>query len=365
MQQVFQNVMRLQGCMSRDAQRFLPNTESPRAINRYLCSSFGQARDMTNHCSNKLSFPSSITLALLYGVITLPAILGNGAFLWVIYKCRALRTISNLLVSSLALADLLVGLVIDPVWIARCMLTPRPYNHALKIAIDLLWIQTSVTTTFSLCVVSLDRYIAVRSALLYNQIVTYKRCYAAVSFVWIVSIAFGLSRVWVTNPANLPRLWMCVTIITILLPMILIIFCYYRIFLLARMQSRKISAQNAHLRRVQLVTEGIRNRKTAKTVGFVIALFFISWFPSLVTSFVHLTTTDYCVKQNMRLVWLWVELVAFASSGINPWLYSLRNNEFRIEMRRVFGIRRDTTRRITLSVRPQMGSASSNVICKI
>ena len=320
---------------------------------------------MTNLCSNKLSFPSSITLALLYGIIALPAILGNGAFLWVIYKCRTVRTISNLLVSSLALADLLVGLVIDPVWIARCILTPRSYNHALKIAIDLLWIQTSVTTTFSLCVVSLDRYIAVRSALLYNQIVTYKRCYAAMSFVWIVSIAFGLSRVWVTNPANLPTLWMCVTIITILLPMILIMFCYYRIFLLARRQCRKISTQHAHLRRVQLVTEGARNRKAAKTVGFVVALFVISWFPSLITSFVHLTTTDYCVKQNMRLVWLWVELVAFASSGINPWLYSLRNKEFRSEMRRVFGIRRDTTKQTSISVRPQTGSASSSVICKI
>ena len=297
-------------------------------------------------CSEELSLPSSISLALLYGFIALPAILGNGAFLWVIYKCRALRTISNLLVSSLALADLLVGLVIDPVWIARCVTTPRASNHPLQMAIGCLWIQTSVTTTFSLCVVSLDRYIAVRSALRYNQIVTHERCYAAVSFVWIASIAFGLSRVWVTNPANLPTLWMFVTIITIFLPMILIIFCYYRILVLARRQSRKICTLNAHLQRNQLVAEGIRNRKTAKTVGFVVALFVISWLPSLVVSFIDLTTSDYCAKQKMELVWLWVEVVAFTSSGINPWLYSLRNNEFRNEMRRVFGIRRDTTTRI-------------------
>ena len=302
---------------------------------------------MVYSCSEGLSLTSSITLALLYGFIALPAIIGNGAFLWVIYKCRALRSISNLLVSSLALADLLVGLVIDPVWIARCVITPRASNHPLQMVIGCLWIQTSVTTTFGLCVVSLDRYIAVRSALRYHQIVTRERCYVAMSFVWTASIAFGLSRVWVRNPTDLPRLWMCVTIITILLPTILIIFCYYHILVLARRQSRKICTLNAHLQRTQLVAEGLRNRKTTKTVGFVVAMFVISWLPSLVVSFVDLTTTDYCTKQQMELVWLWVELIAFASSGINPWLYSLRNNEFRNEMRRVFGIKRaDTTRRI-------------------
>ena len=295
---------------------------------------------MTNRCSRELSLSSSISLAALYGISSLPAVLGNAAFLWVVYKSRTIRTASNLLLSSLALADLLVGLVIDPVWIVRCVLTPRPFNHPLKIAIDTLWIQTSVTTTFSLCVVSLDRYIAVRSALTYTQIVTYKRCYLAISFVWIASIAFGLSRVMVTNPTNLPTLWMCVTIITILLPMILIMFCYYCIFVQARKQSRKIEIVNIQIQGAQLVADAVRNRKIAKTVGFIIALFLISWFPSLVTSFLYMTVSDNCMKKNMRLVWLWVELVAFASSGVNPWLYSLRNNKFREEMKRVLRNRR-------------------------
>ena len=320
---------------------------------------------MTNPCSNELSHPSSISLALLYGISSLPAVLGNAAFLWVIYKCRTIRTASNLLVASLALADLLVGLVIDPVWIVRCLLTPRPFNHPLKIAIDSLWIQTSVTTTFSLCVVSLDRYIAVRSALLYNQIVTYRRCYAAMSFVWIASIAFGFSRILITNPANLPRLWLSVTIITILLPMILITFCYYCIFVLARRQSRKIAMQNFQLETVQLVSEGVRNRKAAKTVGLIVVLFIVSWFPSLVTSFVHLATSDHCTTQNMRLVWLWVELVAFTSSGINPWLYSLRSSEFREQMKRVFRIRCVTTKPIFINIKPKKSTDNYDICVKV
>ena len=300
---------------------------------------------MTKLCSEELSLPSSVSLALLYGISSLPTVIGNAAFLWVIYKSHVVRTISNLLLSSLALADLFVGLVIDPVWIARCILTPHSASHPFQIAIGWLWIQTSVTTTFGLCVVSLDRYIAVRSALMYNQIVTYKRCYAAMALVWIASLAFAFSRVLITNPANLPRLWLSVTIITILLPMILITFCYYHIFMLARRQSRKIAMQNFRLQSTQLVVDGARNRKTAKNVGFIVALFFISWLPSLIASFVELTTSDHCTKKNMHLVWLWVELVAFTSSGINPWLYSLRNGEFREQMKRVLRIRYLTTKR--------------------
>ena len=291
---------------------------------------------MANSCSGELAFPASVILALLYGIIALPALLGNVVFLWVIYKARNVRTLSNLLLSSLALADLLVGLVIDPIWIARCVSTPHPYNHPFKIAVDALWIQTSVTTTFSLCVVSLDRYIAIRSGLLYHQMVTEKRCYIAIAFVWIASLFFGFSRILVTNPANLPKLWMSVTIITILLPMILIIFCYSHIFVIARTQSNAIARQDVQ-RSNTTVSEGLRNRKATKTVGLVVALFLISWIPTLVTSFIHLTTNDH--GKNMRVVWLWVELVAFSSSGINPWLYSLRNSDFRAEMSRFFRIR--------------------------
>ena len=291
---------------------------------------------MANSCSGELAFPASVILALLYGIIALPALFGNAVFLWAIYKARNVRTLSNLLLSSLALADLLVGLIIDPVWIARCVLTPYPYNHPFKMVIDALWIQTSVTTTFSLCAVSLDRYIAIRSALLYHQMVTEKRCYIAIAFVWIASLSFGFSRILVTNPANLPKLWMSVTIVTIILPMILIIFCYSHISVIARTQSNTIARQDVQ-RSNTTVSEGLRNRKATKTVGLVVALFLISWIPTLVTSFIHLTTNDH--GENMRVVWLWVELVAFSSSGINPWLYSLRNSDFRAEMSRFFRIR--------------------------
>lgn len=316
---------------------------------------------MTDLCVQELPLAASTSLALLYGISALPSILGNAAFLIVIVKCRSLRTVSNLLLSSLALADFLVGLVIDPVWVIRSVLAPKPYNHPFKITIDSLWIQTTATTTFSLCAVSLDRYVAIRSAARYHQIMTHERCYAVVVFVWISSMAFGLSRVFVNNPTNLPTLWMCVSVITILLPTALIVFCYVHIFVLARRQSKNIATQTLHLRSTHhAAAEVVRDRKAAKTVGLVVGLFLISWFPTLVTSFVHLTTRGGCTKIDMRLVWLWVELLAFASSGVNPWLYSIRNNEFRKQMILVFKMRRFASQRKSVRVKPDAFCKSNN-----
>ena len=146
-----------------------------------------------------------------------------------------------------------------------------------------------------------------------------------------------MARVMIKNPNNLPTLWMCVTVITFLLPMVLIFLFYSFILGQARKQSRNIARLSAQRHGSQLVAERARNLRATRTAGLIVALFFVSWFPSLVTSFVNQTTKDHCRKQRMRLVWLWVELVAFGSSGINPWLYSLRNNAFKKEMKKVFG----------------------------
>ena len=177
------------------------------------------------------------------------------------------------------MADLLVGLIMDPLWIARCVLPRRPYHNPFKIAIDLLWIQTSVTTTFSLCIVSLDRYIAVQSALLYNQIVTTRRCCMAVAFVWLASLAFELSWFFVTDPENLLALWMCVTVVAILIPKVLIIFCYYRILVVAKQHIVIIENHNVQRQRRRARHRGSskpKNNQDGRLCGGVVHHFVVT-----------------------------------------------------------------------------------------
>ena len=274
--------------------------------------------------SEELSMAAKIVLSTWYGIASLATIVGNAVVLWLISKNRSLRTISNLFLTSLAAADFLVGLVIDPVHLLfRCLLFKTDtYLKTYSKTIDYLWIHTTVATAFNLCCVTLDRHVAIFYSLRYEEILTYTRCYVLIATVWFMSLVLPCSRFLVEDVIGLPALYISFTIITVLIPMIIIILCSIRILKAASLQSRRITVST--VQNQDAVKTRKKNFKAAKTISIVVGLFVVCWLPSLVTSFVH-----YLGKRlNFYAVWRPVEAVALTSSAVNPWVYCLRNAEF-------------------------------------
>ncbi|XP_078362220.1 adenosine receptor A2a-like [Oculina patagonica] len=308
---------------------------------------------MNSTCCNSEEFnlTAKIVYSTWFGVAALATIVGNGVVLWLIARNRSLRTISNLFLGSLAAADFLVGLVIDPVYIpTRCLLyNTDTYWQTYSTVVDYLWIHTTVATTFNLCCVTLDRHIAIFYPLRYEDIVTNRRCYVLIATVWFISLLLPCSRFLAKDLTVLPTLWLSFTIITVLIPMIIIIFCSIRNLKAAAVQSRRTIVQT--LQNQEAVKRRKKNLKAAKTVSIVVGLFVICWLPSLVTSFVQ-----YFVESIILLftVWTPVEALAFTSSAINPWVYCLRNEEFHQVLIRTFrflGKRKSTQIRIHRSIK--------------
>lgn len=294
---------------------------------------------LSQGCIGTLDFTSTIVLVAFYSVFSVISIIGNSTVLWAIYRFPHLRTPSNVFLASLAAADLSVGLIIDPLWVARCIIPQKPYRHPFKIAIDFFWLQTTFITTFNLCAVTLDRYIAVVHVLKYPNYVTLKRSLVTICSIWAFSIIFGGLRLVITNSSSLPSLWLSSLILTFIIPLIIIIACYAKILKEAHKQSRQIRQQemvsgvNDQMERQTECSSARRKRKANVTVGIIIGLFILLWLPSLVTSLVQVSISDTCLKIKLRRVWLWVEMVAFLSSAINPWIYAVRNSEFRDAIR--------------------------------
>ena len=276
----------------------------------------------------RLSIAASSILSLWLLLSGLAAVIGNAVVLWLFYKNQSLRTISNRFLASLCVADFLVGLVIDPVWIAIRFFTQPERTHILKQVINLLWIHSTAATVFNLCCVSVDRFIAIRFPLRYQDIITKQRCYAVIIMVWLISLFLPFSRILVDNRTNIEKLWFSLTFIVFVLPLTVVTLCYFWIFKAAKKQSRRIRRESH-----QSFNENNtpQSYKAIKTIGLVLIVYIVSWMPSLVISVVdYVTASDKCVDHRLAyVVWPWIEAIAFTSSAINPWIYCFRNGEFR------------------------------------
>ena len=296
----------------------------------------------------RLSIAASSILSLWFASSGLAAVIGNAVVLWLFYKNQSLRTISNRFLASLCIADFLVGFVIDPIWIAIRFFTQPKRAGILKQVINLLWIHSTAATVFNLCCVSVDRFIAIRFPFRYQDIITKKRCYAVIIMVWLISLFLPFSRILVDNRTNIEKLWFSLTFITFVLPITVVVLCYFSIFKAARKQANRIQRENLqHSNEMNAPVRAIQNYKAIKTIGFVLGVFIVSWMPSLVVSVVdYVTASDKCVDHRLAyVVWPWIEAIAFTSSAINPWIYCFRNGEFREVLHCSFEFR---TRRVTL-----------------
>ena len=295
---------------------------------------------MKGNCSEEhLSTAASIVLSVWLSLSGLAAITGNVVVLWLFCKHKSLRTISNRFLASLSVADVFVGLVIDPVWIVIiCWIQPRGQKN-LSMITKMLWIHTTAATTLNSCCVSIDRFIAIRFPFRYQDSLTKRRCFAVIILVWFISL--GLPFLMFSREGkDRKELFVSITITIFLVPLLVVSFCYILIFKLARKQFRRIlettnipdSGENMRVRVMQ-------NFKAVKTVGFVLSAYIITWMPSVVLQLVNF----YYIEENRDglckvklVVWPWVEAIAFTSSAINPLIYYLRNSDFRRAFRRSF-----------------------------
>lgn len=297
--------------------------------------------------------PAFIFLAVASCSSGVVAIGGNAVVLIAIYRTKTLHTISNFFIASLAVADMVVGLVLNPLLAAKavlfCYLNPDlPLKGSVFDKVeDFAWIQAVVATTFGLTAISIDRYIAVNFGLRYEALATVKHCSIATASVWLISLVFASVRLFIDKPQHLSILWLVMGVITFILPFIIITFCYMSIFKAATRQIRKIKQDNSlgtdRTTRRNKNTQAVSHTKTAFTVAIVILLFIVLWVPSLATAAVQLSLsgsekpTDQAKLAKLeRVVWIWVSLVGYLSSASNPWVYSIRCKEFRTACRRIF-----------------------------
>ena len=294
-------------------------------------------RETSPHCNANLTTAPFVIFVCLQVISAVLAICGNLLVLVSIYNSSTLQIVSNYFIASLAVADFLVGILVNPLYIALFSLRLWVSDSVLYKVENFLWMQSLVVVTYSLCAISVDRLLALTRVFSYPDILTEKRARFSIAAVWLFSVAFASLAFIIKgkNDNTASVLWNICTLLTVGLPFTLIAFCYWRIFRITRRQQMSIvSCFPSHLQ-AETLKQALKNKKAAGTVGIVVGLFLVLFAPNLVFSCVEISTEDQCKKLVVYRHWIWGIVAANFSSVINPFVYAARGREFRAAFKRV------------------------------
>lgn len=304
-------------------------------------------------CTGEISSVSAIILGIINSVSGLTAVIGNLIVLTTVIKNPSLRQPCYYLLASLSAIDLFVGIAVNPLYIMLTNFVPWQYReeHLLQLE-SFLAMSSSTIIMHTLSVMSIERYIAVIHSLRYYSVVTVKRTCIAIVIVWLFGFTLNSFFFALANE-DLPKLWIICGILTGLAPMLVILFCYGKIFRAARDQSRRIAVAESSVSAVSRGKEGTmarnsattrlveakRTKKTAWTVAIVVAVAVVLSMPVSVVSVLQIATTDLCLRRHYNRAWMWAATLSLTSSAMDPWIYAMRIREFRAFFKRTLCIK--------------------------
>ena len=285
---------------------------------------------------------SLLTLVLLmsYGTIATIGLLGNGLVILVILKYTKMKTVTNMYILNLSIADalFLTGL---PLIMATFALEHWIFGFALC---KLYYVTTCInmfTGTFTLTVMSGDRFLAVCYPIESLQYRTPKYARIAIALIWILSFIFMLPVVLYTQilPKGQTGQYSCTIkwptqaettggnifitytlILGFVIPVVMISLLYTLLLI-------RLKTTGSQVRNVQRKSS---RRKVTRLVTLIIAIFIICWLPYWVFQVFLITAPNGTMLPSWQVyIYHGFTMLSYSNSMINPLLYAFTNESFR------------------------------------
>ena len=265
-----------------------------------------------------------IFLSALNIIFFITAFLGNTLILVALHKETSLHPPSKLLYRNLAITDLCVGIIVEPLYVTN-------WNSVLKERWDICYysLRTAAFSGYTLCVVSaltltaisVDRLLALLLGLRYRQVVTFRRTCITVTGFWILSIV-GAYAFFLNFRITLGYLY-----IKTALCLVTTIFAYAKIFVTLRHNQIHVQNHVAQGQPSQAIPLNIaRYRKAVYSALWVQVTLGICYLPYVIL--VPLTPQRRMSLSIYRAFQFTATLVC-SNSSLNPLLYCWKIREVR------------------------------------
>ncbi|GCC35457.1 5-hydroxytryptamine receptor 2A [Chiloscyllium punctatum] len=331
--------------------------------------------------------------ALLIIIIVVLTIGGNILVIMAVSLEKKLQNATNYFLMSLAIADMLVGILVMPVSLITVLygyIWPFPAKLCpIWIYFDVLF---STASIMHLCAISLDRYIAIRNPIHHSRCNSRTKAFMKIIAVWTISVGismpipvFGLqdaSKVFKNDSCSLTdeHFVLVGSFVAFFIPLTIMVATYFltirvlqqeailcldvfkpkpkwtnlRMFLQKGPLAANSSDKAAMLKKYEIKGTsspqisswcssnkelGISGRrsmqsisneqKASKVLGIVFFLFVVMWCPFFVTNVMSVMCIKMCDEELIEELLSIFVWVGYLSSGINPLVYTLFNKTYR------------------------------------
>ena len=246
--------------------------------------------------------------------LMLISIVGNCLVLAAMTRSPSLRTPSMLFLCSLAVSDLLVGFVVQPLYIASIFTRIN--------VLDNLWFLVSFATCgISLCsitVISVDRFLALHYHMRYSTLVTKSRAILTLVLMW--TFICILSGIYCLNP----NVYFLVVALGVGLCLLISIVAYIGIFRVVRHQQLQIHTQRQAVRARTVDVSNMRKLKRSALNSFVFFIVMVLFYAPM-----SVAMAFYLITEEWEHAWSFTTTAVFMNSSINPFLYCWRLGKLR------------------------------------
>uniref|UniRef100_A0A182MYV0 G-protein coupled receptors family 1 profile domain-containing protein n=1 Tax=Anopheles dirus TaxID=7168 RepID=A0A182MYV0_9DIPT len=307
--------------------------------------------------SNKLV---QIVFCVLYSSIFVLGVFGNVLVCYVVFRNKAMQTVTNLFITNLALSDILLCVLAVPFTPSYTFMRRWVFGKLLCHTVPLAQGCSVYISTLTLTSIAIDRFFVIIYP--FHPRMKLSTCITIIVLIWsfaiMVTMPYGLymrlhgvtsngteantSSSALSSAMYCEELWpseemrktfsIVTSILQFVLPFIIMAFCYVCVSI--RLNDRARTKPGSKTSRREEADRD-RKKRTNRMLISMVAIFGISWLPLNVVNMCNDFNSDINSWRFYNLIFFIAHLTAMSSTCYNPFLYAWLNDNFRKEFKQV------------------------------
>ena len=281
----------------------------------------------------------STSMAILAGInifLAITASLGNTLILIALHKVTSIYPPTKLLFRCLAVTDLLVGLISQPLYVTTFFpeFTAWNVNVTILLTDEFFFRLLPAVSLLTSSAISLDRLLALLLGLRYRHTVTLRRVWLVIVCFWLISAPEATVSIIYEHPI-LPEIssWLFSSLLTFSL--LVSVLSYVKIFKTLRYRQVQVHRNTQQGQRPNGGGNQLniaRYKKTVYSIAWVQLALLICYFPYILIRWLSVkpsySTEIYILSE------LFVTLI-YLNSSLNPALYCWRIRDVKQEVKNI------------------------------